>query len=234
VSGSFGGRRSAAGRREGPGRASEPSEPVDPAEPMADPTSVARSIGLNLLDAAPRTRAQLAEAMRKRGVPEDAVTSVLDRFEEVGLVNDEAFANAWVTSRQAGRGLAPRALSNELRQRGVPEPVIAEAVGRVESDDVEATARDLVTRRARATAGLPTAVRLRRLVALLNRKGYSGELAVRVVREVLAVDADELADIEGGGGGAGGVRGAGSSDVVAGGRYDGPNDVVVGIFDRGH
>ena len=69
---------------------------------------------------------------------------------------------------------------------------------------------------------MPNAVRMRRLVALLNRKGYSGELAVRVVREVLAVDADELADIEGGG------RGA-----VAG-RHDGPDDVVVGIFDRGH
>jgi regulatory protein len=225
VSGSFGGRRSAAGRRnavdgrnEG-GRRTETTE--DPAEPMADPTSVARSIGLNLLDAAPKTRTQLAEAMRKRGVPEDAANSVLDRFEEVGLVDDAAFANAWVTSRQAGRGLAPRALSNELRQRGVAEPLIAEAVGNVDGEDVEAAARDLVTRRARATVGMPNAVRMRRLVALLNRKGYSGELAVRVVREVLAVDADELAEIEG-------------SSGPAAGRYDGPNDVVVGIFDRGH
>jgi regulatory protein len=189
---------------------------------MADPTSVARSIGLNLLDAAPKTRAQLAEAMRKRGVPEDAATEVLDRFEEVGLLDDAAFASAWVTSRQSGRGLAPRALSNELRQRGIAEPLIADAVGSVDSDDVEAAARDLVTRRARATAGMPNAVRMRRLVAMLNRKGYSGELAVRVVREVLAVDADELAEGEGHGSGA-----------VAG-RFEGPNDVVVGIFDRGH
>ncbi len=68
---------------------------------------------------------------------------------------------------------------------------------------------------------MPNAVRMRRLVALLNRKGYSGELAVRVVREVLAVDADELAEIEG------------SGDAATG-RYDVPNDVVVGIFDRGH
>ena len=240
MSGSFGGRRSTAGRRNDPGGRNDggggngPSEPVDPAEPMADPTSVARSIGLNLLDAAPKTRAQLAEAMRKRGVPDDAANEVLDRFEEVGLLDDAAFANAWVTSRQAGRGLAPRALSNELRQRGVAEPLIAEAVGSVDSDDVEAAARDLVTRRARTTAGLPNAVRMRRLVAVLNRKGYSGELAVRVVREVLAVDADELADIEGGGGGAVDSRRARPDNVAGGGRDDGPNDVVVGIFDRGH
>jgi regulatory protein len=222
VSGSFGGRRNNAGRRNDTGGRNGPSEPVDPAEPMADPTSVARSIGLNLLDAAPKTRAQLAEAMRKRGVPDDAANEVLDRFEEVGLLDDAAFANAWVTSRQSGRGLAPRALSNELRQRGIAEPLIAEAVGSVDSDDVEAAARDLVTRRARATAGMPNAVRMRRLVAMLSRKGYSGELAVRVVREVLAVDTDELTEIERHGSGA-----------VAG-RYDGPNDVVVGIFDRGH
>jgi regulatory protein len=239
VSGSFGGRRSTAGRRNEAGRNDSggrngSSEPVDPDEPMADPTSVARSIGLNLLDAAPKTRSQLAEAMRKRGVPDDAANEVLDRFEEVGLLDDAAFANAWVTSRQSGRGLAPRALSNELRQRGIPEPLIAQAVGSVNTEDVDATARDLVTRRARSTAGMPNAVRMRRLVAMLNRKGYSGELAVRVVREVLAVDADELADIEGGGGGAVGVRRAGQSNVVGGGHYEGPNDVVVGIFDRGH
>lgn len=234
MSESYGGRRNAAGRRKETGGPNGSSEPIDPDEPMADPTSVARSIGLNLLDAAPKTRAQLAEAMRKRGVPDDAANEVLDRFEEVGLLDDAAFANAWVTSRQSGRGLAPRALSNELRQRGVAEPLIAEAVGNVESDDVEAAARDLVTRRARATAGMPNAVRMRRLVAMLNRKGYSGEVAVRVVREVLAVDADELADIEGGGGGAVGVRHTGQNNVVGGGRYAGPNDVVVGIFDRGH
>ena len=229
MSGSFGGRRSAAGRRNPVDGRSEidhrnergRGNEEDPDEPMADPTSVARSIGLNLLDAAPKTRAQLAEAMRKRGVPEDAANSVLDRFEEVGLIDDAAFANAWVTSRQAGRGLAPRALSNELRQRGVAEPLIAEAVGSVDSEDVEAVARGLVIRRARATAGMPNAVRMRRLVAMLNRKGYSGELAVRIVREELAVDADELAEIEG------------SSGAPAG-RHDGPNDVVVGIFDRGH
>ena len=148
MSGSFGGRRSSAGRRNASGDRDQPGEPVDPDEPMADPESVARSIGLNLLDAAPKTRAQLAEAMRKRGVPDDAANAVLDRFVEVGLVDDAAFANAWVTSRQSTRGLAPRALGNELRQRGVPDQLIADAVGRVDSDDVEATARDLVTRRA--------------------------------------------------------------------------------------
>ena len=163
-----------------------PTGPDDPAEPMADPESVARLIGLNLLEAAPKTRAQLADAMARRGVPAEAASAVLDRFGEVGLVDDAAFAASWVQSRQRVRGLAPRALVNELRERGVAAPLIAEAVAAIDQDDVESAARELVLRKARATTGLPTAVRMRRLIGMLNRKGYASDVAVRVVRAVLA------------------------------------------------
>jgi regulatory protein len=180
---------------------------ADPAEPMADPASVARSIGLDLLTASPKTRAQLAQAMRKRGVPDEAATEVLDRFDEVGLIDDAEFATAWVRSRQAGKGLAPRVLANELRQRGVAEPLIADAVAGIDHDDIDSAARALVRRRARTTSGLPMQVRLRRLTAMLNRKGYSGDVALRIVREVLA---DEGADS------AGLVEAAFSGDVAEG------------------
>jgi regulatory protein len=180
VSGNFGGRRSVAGS--------------DPADPTADPTSVARAIALDLLTAAPRTRAQLAAAMARRGVPDDAATEVLDRFSDVGLIDDAAFATAWVSSRHAGRGLAPRALANELRKRGVAEPLIADAVAAVGRDDVEATARTLVRRKARTSRGLSTQVRVRRLSGMLARKGYPGDIALRAVREVLAEEAIDVAD----------------------------------------
>ncbi|HET9186655.1 MAG TPA: regulatory protein RecX, partial [Acidothermaceae bacterium] len=113
--------------------------------------------------AAPRTRAQLADAMARRGVPEGVGVEVLDRFTEVGLIDDAAYAQAWVSSRQRTRGLAPRALAGELRQRGVAEPLIAEAVNAVDGDEVAAAARALVRRKARTMAGLPREVQLRRL-----------------------------------------------------------------------
>jgi regulatory protein len=112
-----------------------------------DPVERARSIGLNLLSNAPKSRAQLAEAMRSRGIPDDAAAGVLDRFTEVGLIDDVAFADAWVTSRQSHRGLAPRALATELRRKGIAEPTIADAIAEVSDDDVEASARELVERR---------------------------------------------------------------------------------------
>ncbi len=73
-----------------------------------------------------------------------------------------------------------------------PQPLIAEAVATIDQDDVESAARELVMRKARATTGLPTAVRMRRLIGMLNRKGYSGELVVRVVREVLGEESSEF------------------------------------------
>ena len=164
----------------------EASEPPDPADPDADPESVARTIALRMLERQPRTRLELERAMGRRGVPADVATAVLDRFTEVGLVDDGAFAQAWVDSRHRGRGLAKRALSAELRRRGVDETVLREAVETVSEDDERAAARSLVQRKLRTMSALPRDVQTRRLVAMLGRKGFGGSTAISVVREVLA------------------------------------------------
>jgi regulatory protein len=142
--------------------------------------SAARAIALRLLESQPRTRAELARAMARRGVPDDAAAVVLDRFEEVGLVDDEAFAASWVTSRHAGRGLGRRALGQELRRRGVAADLVRDAVAVVTGDDEEAAARALATRRLRTMTGLPRETQLRRLVGMLARKGFSHSLAMKV------------------------------------------------------
>ncbi|TDE54594.1 recombination regulator RecX [Nonomuraea mesophila] len=155
------------------------------AAPAADPESVARAICLRLLTMAPKTRAQLAEALRKREVPDDAAEAVLSRFSELGLINDEAFAAAWVDSRHHGRGLAKRALAAELRHRGVDTDTVNEAVDRLDPDQEAETARRLVERKLAATRSLDPRARTRRLAGMLARKGYSSGLAFRVIREAL-------------------------------------------------
>jgi len=152
---------------------------TDPENP--DPESTARLIALRLLDAQPRTRVELERALARRGVPTDAATAVLDRFAEVGLIDDEAFAQAWVTSRHAGRGLGRRALTVELQRRGVDAETIGEAVSAVSAEDEEVAARALVSRRLRTVSGLPRETARRRLVGMLARRGFSQALAARVV-----------------------------------------------------
>ncbi|WP_344892176.1 recombination regulator RecX [Nonomuraea antimicrobica] len=162
--------------------------------PDADPESVARAICLRLLTIAPKTRAQLAEALRKREVPEEAAEAVLSRFSELGLINDEAFAAAWVDSRHHGRGLAKRALAAELRHRGVDGDLVNEAVERLDPDQEEETARRLVERKVSGTRSLDPQTRTRRLAGMLARKGYPSGLAFRVIREALEQEGIEMED----------------------------------------
>jgi regulatory protein len=178
-----GARRGAADRLDDP--LNPDVAPGPPEDEMGDPESVARGICLRALTGAPKTRQQLADLLAQRGVPEDAAATVLDRFTEVGLIDDAAFARAWVSSRQAGRGLARRALSAELRAKGVEPEVAAEAVGEVDDDDERAAARRLVERRVGSMRRLDRATATRRLMGMLARKGYNGGLAAAVIREAL-------------------------------------------------
>ncbi|MCZ0206834.1 recombination regulator RecX [Streptomyces sp. UMAF16] len=160
-------------------------------ESSGDPAERARAICLRLLTGTPRTRKQLADALRKREIPEDVAQEVLDRFEEVGLIDDGAFADAWVESRHHGRGLARRALARELRTKGVDSALIEDAVAQLDSEQEEATARELVARKLRATRGLDRDKRLRRLAGMLARKGYPEGMALRVVRQALEEEGED-------------------------------------------
>ncbi|GAA2575758.1 hypothetical protein GCM10010411_05100 [Actinomadura fulvescens] len=161
----------------------------------ADPEAAAREICLRMLGMAPRTRAQLADALRRKNIPDDVAADVLSRFTDVGLIDDEAFAQAWVQSRHTGRGLAKRALAAELRRRGVDNETVHEAVETLDPEQEERTARELIARKVAATRGLDPAKRTRRLVGMLARKGYSPGLAYRVVKEALAEEGADLEDL---------------------------------------
>ncbi|AZS74493.1 recombination regulator RecX [Streptomyces lydicus] len=181
------GRRGRHGREDSGGPSSSRAE----SGPPRTPEEQARAICLRLLTGNPRTRKQLEDALRQRGIPEEAAEEVLSRFEDVGLIDDAAFADAWVESRHHGRGLARRALARELRTKGVDSAVIEVAVGRLDSEQEESTARELVDRKLRASRGLDREKRLRRLAGMLARKGYPEGLALRVVKQALEEEGED-------------------------------------------
>ncbi|WP_284250525.1 regulatory protein RecX [Litorihabitans aurantiacus] len=157
----------------------------DAAAIEADHEKVARSVALRLLTSAPRSRAQLAEAMARKDVPDDVAHRVLDRLTDVGLVDDAEYAAILVRTRHAERGQARRAIAQELTRRGIDAATAQEALTAIDREDEDAVALDLVRRRAGASAGLPRATRERRLVSMLARKGHHPGSAFRIVREVL-------------------------------------------------
>ncbi|TWD83607.1 regulatory protein [Kribbella amoyensis] len=171
----------------------DPDGPVDPElDPPADPHAAARTILLDKLTGQPRTRAELADVLAEREISDDVADEVLDRFVEVGLINDAAFATAWVESRHRGRGLGKRALAQELRRRGVDDELARDALEELDQDQEEETARALVRKKLRSMRSLEREVAMRRLLGLLGRKGYPGPLAMKVVKEELAASEEEL------------------------------------------
>jgi regulatory protein len=152
----------------------------------ADAEAVARILCLRQLDARARTRAELAAYLNRKGVPPEPAARVLDRFTQVGLIDDSALAGSFVESRHREAGLARRALTQKLRQRGVADEVIESAVAVVDSEAELTAARDLVRRKLRSVAALEPQVQARRLVGMLARKGYPPGLAYHVVRERLS------------------------------------------------
>jgi regulatory protein len=179
----------AAGDGAGDGVAAAAAQPADPEER-------ARQLCLRLLTGRPRTRTELADAMRRHGIPDEAATAVLARLADVGLIDDAAFARAWVESRHHSRGLARRALSAELKRRGVDGQDIEAAVSALDPADELATARQLVDKAMRASRGKPVPVRMRRLVGLLARKGYPAPVAYRIVREAIEQEGLDAAGAE--------------------------------------
>jgi regulatory protein len=166
-------------------REAPPAPPPDESTrvPDADPESVARKILLDQLTGQARSRKELADRLAKRNVPDEIATRLLDRFEEVGLVDDEAFARLWTTSRQSSKGLARRALAQELRRKGVADEVAREALDELDPADEEASARDLVRRKLRTMSRLDDTTKTRRLLGMLARKGYPSGMAMAVIRE---------------------------------------------------
>ena len=166
-------------------RTGEPDESASRDNPESDPVEVARAIALRQLTLGPRSRAQLAQAMSKRNVPDDVAEVVLNRFEEIGLINDAEFARTVVRSQQAERGLAKRALRFELTKRGVGDDDMRTALEDVSAEDELASARHLVAKKLRSMSGLERDVQIRRLAGMLARKGYGPGTAMSVIREVL-------------------------------------------------
>lgn len=159
-------------------------------KPLPGSPEAARQHCLRLLSVRPRTYDELAKALQRKDFADDVISEVLERYADVGMIDDQVFARAWVTSRHRSRGLARRALASELRRKGVEPEHIDEALQEVTDEDEREAARDLVQRRLRPMRDKPHDVIVRRLVGQLARKGYAAGLAFSVVKEVLDADPD--------------------------------------------
>ncbi len=157
-------------------------------------SELARERLLRILAAGPKSRRELEASMGRKGYPEHVVAPLLDRFGEVGLVDDAEYAQMVVRTRHAERGLARRAIAAELRRRGIDDDTAVEALEIVGDEDERETVTLLAAKLIARTRGLDRDTRVRRAVSALARKGYGPGLAFGAVRDALAADGEELDD----------------------------------------
>lgn len=155
----------------------------------------ARAVVLRKLTGSAKSRHQLAQALREREFSEGIITTVLDRMEEVLLIDDAAFAHTWVRTRHEMKGLGSAALRRELQQRGLAPAHIESALEQLSAEDEEAAAEELIRNKLRGVTvpvGNGEEDRrerdkiTRRLVGMLGRRGHHPGAAMRLVRDALA------------------------------------------------
>jgi regulatory protein len=152
----------------------------------AQQVAVARAICLRLLTVAPRPRAGLAQALKRKEIPDDVAESVLDRLAQVGLIDDVAYAHSFVRTKHRDRALGRTALRTELRRLGVDEESMADAVQTIDPEAERARAEELIAKRLDAAMAAGSVAARRRLLGLLGRRGYPPDIAISVVEGAIA------------------------------------------------
>jgi len=146
----------------------------------------AKQVLLRRLSHAPRTRKELAKDLKDKDISDEVANVALDRFEEVGLINDQALASNYVSSQHERKGLGKNALRQQLRSKGISDDMALEAISQISDDQEFQAAFALACKKIRSLQRDDAKTQLRKIVGVLARKGYSSNLAFRVAKEVIS------------------------------------------------
>ena len=131
-----------------------------------------------------KSKGELLAHLKTRGVEDDVAQAVVFRLQETGLVNDREFASAWATSRHSHKKLSKRIIAGELRQKGVTQEQIDEALDGIDDESEYRVALDLGFKKYNTMSRLEPDVQIRRIQSLLARKGFNFTIITRVLREL--------------------------------------------------
>lgn len=150
----------------------------------------AKNVLLYQLGLGAKSKDQCRKILAKRGIDSEIAEKVLDRFEEAQIIDDVVFARVFTNSRIRAKGLAKSAIARELREKGVDQGLIENALVELDSESELARATELAVNRVSRMHNLETDVIKRRLSGFLGRKGYSGSIVSTAIRSALAVKSE--------------------------------------------
>lgn len=148
-----------------------------------DNERLALETGLNFISYRPRSTKEVADHLRKKSFEKTARDYAIRRLEELGYLDDAAFARFWVESRTAHRPKGTRALKWELRQKGIADAIVEDVLARFGGDETT-LARAAAHKRAATMTTADQDVYRRKLGTFLTRRGFSYDVVERVVGDL--------------------------------------------------
>lgn len=147
----------------------------------ADAQEVANQRALNFLSYRPRSEAEVRKNLKKHDTPDNVITDVLTRLRRNGLVDDLQFARTWVENRSTFRPRGRRALTMELRQKGIDDEAIDEVLCDLDEDNL---AYQAALKQSRKYEGLEWMAFRQKMGAYLARRGFNYGVAKPVIEQV--------------------------------------------------
>ncbi len=154
---------------------------------QAEASEKAYQRALNFLSYRVRTESEIRRNLNKHDTPESVIEEVLERLRRNNLVDDLHFANTWVENRSEFRPRGRRALQSELRQKGVDQEVIEEALQNLNEEEL---AYQAAKKNARKYLRYEWPEFRKKLLGFLARRGFNYGVSAPVVERVWAEEQD--------------------------------------------
>lgn len=156
-----------------------------------DNAEVAYLKAMRFLGYRTRSEAEIQRKLTDQGFAQQVVDATVQRLKDNGFLGDTKFAQDWIENRTTFRPRSKRMLAIELRQKGVDDEVIEQALA--ETEDEQVLAYQSATKYARRLAGMEWEKFRKRLGEYLIRRGFSYGTIVPILRQVW----DEIHSAEG-------------------------------------
>ncbi|HHX48177.1 MAG TPA: regulatory protein RecX [Brevibacterium sp.] len=141
---------------------------------------------MNMLAMRDHSSDELRKKLLKRDLMPEAIDVLIEKLQNSRLLNDEEFAHRFARAQRENRKLSRSVLKRELSKKGISPELAADAVADIDGE--EELAREVAEKKAASTRRLDYAVRERRILGMLARRGFPSAICIKVTREVLAED----------------------------------------------
>lgn len=154
----------------------------------------AKRIATKFLGTRRRTEKEVHEKLRQEKFDNDLIQKVTLDIKQAGLIDDEAFARAFVHDKRITKPVSSRQLSVELRKKGVAKNIIEDVLGEADEEETEGDrAMNAATKKWDQLLRRETDERKRKqkLIAFLGSRGFEYIMIKDVLRKLNADISEE-------------------------------------------